>query len=96
MQETKAMPCLWLHSEAGRIHSLLPGIRKCPNFGSLLLAANLVSRQFMVPMLLRDMLWSEEMLAFLFQGLSKGSSSFKTFLASKHTIALWFWELRFL
>lgn len=38
----------------------------------------------MVPVLLRDVLWSEEMLAFLFPGLNKGSSSFKTFLGSKH------------
>lgn len=38
----------------------------------------------MVLMVLRGMLWNEEMLAFLFPGLSKGSSSFKTFPASKH------------
>lgn len=48
----------------------------------------------MVPMVLRDMLWSEEMLAFLFLGLSKVSSSFKTFLASKQQ-ALRLWELQF-
>lgn len=42
----------------------------------------------MVTVVLRDMLWSEEMLAFLFPGLSKGSFSFKTFLASKLMIAV--------
>lgn len=42
----------------------------------------------MVTLVLRARLRMEEMLAFPLPGLSKGFSSYKTFLASKHTIAL--------